>query len=68
MKKITYLLAFLSITAIFTNFEYKDSLTVVETPNNDISYISYEEKTEIEKKEFLEKLKIENKKYFNSLN
>ena len=38
MKKITYLLAFLSITAIFTNFEYKDSLTVVETPNNDISY------------------------------
>ena len=38
MKKITYLLAFLSFTAIFTNFEYKDSLTVVETPNNDISY------------------------------
>ena len=38
MKKITYLLAFLSITAIFTNLEYKDSLTVVETPNNDISY------------------------------
>ena len=39
MKKITFLLAFLSITAMFTNLEYKDSLTVVETPNNDIPYL-----------------------------
>jgi len=49
MKKITYLLAFLSITALFTNLEYKDSLTVVETPNIDASYISYETQTENEK-------------------
>lgn len=71
MKKITYLLAFLSITATFTHFEYLDSLSVldvVETQNIDASYMSYETQTEIEKKEVIENLKIEQKKYFNSLN
>ena len=42
MKKITFLLAFLSITALFTNLEHKDSLIqfkAVETENIDVPYL-----------------------------
>ena len=42
MKKITFLLAFLSITALFTNLEHKDSLIqfkAIETENIDVPYL-----------------------------